>query len=106
MTWATWTNSPLVPSIALCSIVFVLWAFDPQVIQVNILFFLAVASLLISLAPDRTTAIVGSLSNVASTLINDYHISGLFITNASMLITGGATVWYDSPPIALAASII
>ncbi|EPE08652.1 fibronectin type iii domain-containing protein [Ophiostoma piceae UAMH 11346] len=93
MTWATWTNSPLVPSIALCSIVFVLWAFDPQVIQVNILFFLAVASLLISLAPDRTTAIVGSLSNVASTLINDYHISGLFITNASMLITGGATVW-------------
>lgn len=72
---------------------FVLWACDPQVIRVNFLFFLAVATLVASIAPDRTTAVFGSVSNAVSILYNDWSVGGIVFSYASMIITGGAALW-------------
>ncbi|CAK7272964.1 hypothetical protein SEPCBS57363_005412 [Sporothrix epigloea] len=93
MLWATWTNTPLVSSLVLCSLVLLIWAVDPQIIQLNLLFVFAGLAFLISLAPERTAALLEALPGIATTLINDYHLGGLFSTNASMLFTSAAAVW-------------
>ncbi|CAK7274777.1 hypothetical protein SEPCBS119000_006346 [Sporothrix epigloea] len=93
MLWATWTNTPLVSSLVLCSLVLLIWAVDPHIIQLNLLFVFASLALLLSLAPDRTAAIFEAVPGIATTLINDYHLGGLFTTNASMLFTSAAAVW-------------
>ncbi|CAK7212001.1 hypothetical protein SBRCBS47491_001314 [Sporothrix bragantina] len=93
MLWATWTNTPLVSSLVLCSLVLLIWAVDPQIIQLNILFIFASLAFLFSLAPERTAAVFEALPGIATALINDYHLGGLFFTNASMLFTGAAAVW-------------
>ncbi|CAK7198548.1 hypothetical protein SEUCBS139899_001211 [Sporothrix eucalyptigena] len=93
MLWATWTNTPLVSSLVLCSLVLLVWAVDPQIIQVNVIFIFASLAVLFSLAPERTTAVFEALPGIATALINDYHLGGLFFTNARMLFTGAAAVW-------------
>ncbi|ERS95977.1 hypothetical protein HMPREF1624_07512 [Sporothrix schenckii ATCC 58251] len=93
MLWATWTNTPLVSSLVLCSLVVLIWAVDPQIIQLNVLFVFACLALLFSLAPERTAAVFEALPGIATALINDYHLGGLFFTNARMLFTGAAAVW-------------
>lgn len=98
MLWATWTNTPLVSSLVLCSLVLLIWAVDPQIIQLNLLFVFAGLAFLISLAPERTAALLEALPGIATTLINDYHLGGLFSTNASMLFTSAAAVWFVIPP--------
>ena len=95
MLWATWTNTPLVSSLVLCSLVLLIWAVDPQIIQLNVLFVFASLAFLFSLAPERTAAVFEALPGIATALINDYHLGGLFFTNASMLFTGAAAVWYE-----------